>query len=298
MTRAPDILCIGSVLWDVIGRADRPMQLGSDVPGHIRQEPGGVAMNVAVALRRLGLTPALLTALGRDPEATALIEACETLGLNTAFIHQDAALRTDRYMAVEDRGTLIGAIADAHSLEAAGDAILAPLFDGRLGSADAPYPGTIVLDGNLTADLLAEIAGHPAFAAADLRVVPASPGKAERLGPFLAHPRATLYLNLTEASLLAGRDFAGSAQAAAALISSGAAAVCVTDGASAATHAANGELCSAQPQKVTVARITGAGDCFMAAHIVAERNGMTPEAALSQALRAAAHHVSGGTVIP
>jgi pseudouridine kinase len=128
--------------------------------------------------------------------------------------------------------------------------------------------------------------------------VPASPGKAERLAPFLSHPRATLYLNLTEASLLAGRDFAGSAQAAAALISSGAAAICVTDGARAATHTANGELCSAQPQKVTVARITGAGDCFMAAHIVAERNAMPPEAALLQALRAAAHHVSGGTVIP
>lgn len=298
MTRATDILCIGSVLWDVIGRAERAMQLGSDVPGRIRQEPGGVAMNVAVALRQLGLTPALLTALGRDPEGAALIEACEDLGLVTEFIHQDAGLRTDRYMAVEDRGAVVGAIADAHSLEAAGDAILAPLTDGRLGSAQAPYPGTIVLDGNLTTDLLAEIARHPAFAAADLRVVPASPGKAERLTPFLSHHRATLYLNLTEASLLAGREFSGSAEAAAALISGGAAAVCITDGARAATHAANGELCTALPQQVTVARITGAGDCFMAAHIVAERNRMTPEAALCQALRAAAHHVSGGTVIP
>lgn len=70
---------------------------------------------------------------------------------------------------------------DAHSLEAAGDAILAPLSDGRLGDASAPYVGTIALDGNLTDTLLAEIARHSAFAAADLRVAPASPGKAERL---------------------------------------------------------------------------------------------------------------------
>ena len=42
-----------------------------------------------------------------------------------------------------------------------------------------------------------------------------------------------------------------------------------------------------------VNRVTGAGDTFMAAHIVAERRGATRDAALDAAIRAAAVYVSG-----
>lgn len=38
--RPPDILCIGAVLWDLIGRADTPMAQGDDRPGRIRRLPG------------------------------------------------------------------------------------------------------------------------------------------------------------------------------------------------------------------------------------------------------------------
>ena len=51
----PDILCIGSVLWDIIGRSPAAMRLGSDVPGRITRLPGGVAMNIAMTLARFGL---------------------------------------------------------------------------------------------------------------------------------------------------------------------------------------------------------------------------------------------------
>jgi hypothetical protein len=33
MSARPDILCIGSVLWDVIGRCDVPMVAGNDKAG-------------------------------------------------------------------------------------------------------------------------------------------------------------------------------------------------------------------------------------------------------------------------
>ncbi|MDP5349878.1 MAG: kinase, partial [Paracoccaceae bacterium] len=33
MSKDHDILCIGSVLWDVIGRAPSHMRQGADVPG-------------------------------------------------------------------------------------------------------------------------------------------------------------------------------------------------------------------------------------------------------------------------
>ena len=107
------------------------------------------------------------------------------MGMITDHIYRSEDLPTDRYMAIEGANGLIAAIADAHSLEAAGDKILSPLIDGRLGSLLAPFAGLIALDGNLTTQLLAEIAVSPLFAAADLRVAPASPGKAERLLPLL-----------------------------------------------------------------------------------------------------------------
>ena len=55
----PDILCIGSVLWDIIGRSPLAMRLGSDVPGRITRLPGGVALNIAMTLARFNLRPAL-----------------------------------------------------------------------------------------------------------------------------------------------------------------------------------------------------------------------------------------------
>jgi len=48
----PPILCIGSVLWDIIGRAPRAMRQGSDVAGRITQLPGGVALNIAMTFTR------------------------------------------------------------------------------------------------------------------------------------------------------------------------------------------------------------------------------------------------------
>ncbi len=289
----PDILCIGSVLWDVIGRSPTSMRLSSDVPGRITRLPGGVAMNIAITLRRFGLTPALLTTIGRDTEGDDLVAACARIGLITAHIYRSDDLPTDRYMAIEGANGLIAAIADAHSLEAAGNKILRPLADGRLGSSASPYPGPIALDGNLTEALLAEIAASPLFEKADLRVAPASPGKAERLAPLLSHRNATIYVNLEEASLLAKTRFPDALTAAHGLLTRGATRVLVTNGGQATAMGSQTGVITDTPPAVLVTRVTGAGDTFMAAHIVAERRGAAPADALASALRTAADYVSG-----
>ena len=294
MTRTPDILCVGSILWDIIGRSPASMRVGSDVPGRITRLPGGVAMNIAMTLARFGLRPALLSSIGRDAEGDDLVAAATRMGLDTGHLYRSDDLPTDRYMAIEGAGGLIAAIADAHSLEAAGDKILRPLSDGRLGSAAAPYAGLIALDGNLTEALLADIARSALFAAADLRVAPASPGKAERLLPLLSHPRATLYVNLEEASLLAKSRFTDAAQAAQALLDRGAARVLVTNGGQTCAEGSRGQgVITDQPPAVMVTRVTGAGDTFMAAHIVAESRSASRAASLTAALQAAADYVSG-----
>ena len=292
MAANANILCIGSVLWDIIGRAPTPMHLGADVPGRITRLPGGVAMNIAMTLRRFGLTPSLLTAIGRDDEGHELISTCQALGMDTTYVHRPLKLPTDIYMAIEGAGHLTAAIADAHSLEAVGDAILTPLEDGTLGSVNAPYTGMIALDGNLTESLLADIASRDSFRAADIRLAPASPGKAKRLAPLMGHAGVTLYVNREEAGILTGSTPDNAVDAATGLLAIGAHRVLVTDGPNGAAEGMAGNVTHAPAPAVTVKRITGAGDTFMAGHIAAELAGANRQDALPAALQAAADYIS------
>lgn len=295
MNEQPRILCVGAILWDVIGRTERHMRVGSDVPGRILRIPGGVAMNIAMTFTRFSLTPVLLGAIGRDEAGEELMRAANSMGMVTDHLYRSDDLPTDVYMAIEGGNGLIAAIADAHSLEAAGAKILRSMEDGTLGSADAPYSGTVALDGNLTLALLEEISHSPLFSKADLRIAPASPGKAERLLPLMNHPGATFYVNLEEAGLLLKRDFENASDAAMALTDRGAARAMVSDGGRPAGFAANGKVISQAPPEVMVTRVTGAGDTFMAAHIAAELRGEDASSALTTALKAAANYVSGNS---
>ncbi len=295
MTDQPQILCIGSVLWDTVGRAQIDMPPGADVPGHIKRQPGGVAMNIAMSLKKFGMHPVLLSAVGQDVEGRELLALAAEMGLETKFVCQNTARPTDRYMAVEAPGGLIAAIADAHGLEDAGDDILAPLRDGRLADADHPWTGPVVLDGNLTADLLKSIANDPTFTDCDLRVVPASPGKADRLNAFVGNGTAMLYVNLQEANTLCGKSFNHTADAATALKDKGVARVLVTNGAAPATVAGENYQHTLTPPGVHVLRVTGAGDVMMAAHIAADVAGKAPKEALQSALNATASYISSDT---
>lgn len=269
------------------------MRLGADVPGRITRIPGGVALNIAMACARFGLRPALLGAVGRDAPGDALMAEIAARGIATDWTYRSDDLPTDTYMAIEGANGLIAAIADAHSLEAAGEKPLSPLADGRLGSMDAPWSGLVALDGNLTVTLLAQIASSRLFAHADLRVAPASPGKGERLLPLMRRAGTTLYVNLEEAGLLAGQPYTRAPDAAAALVARGAQRVLVTDGGGDCTDAGPTHLITLAPPVVQAVRVTGAGDTFMAAHIAAEARGLNREAALKTALMAAADYVAG-----
>lgn len=289
----PDILCIGSVLWDIIGRTDLGMELGNDKPGRITRLPGGVALNIAMTLVQFGMRPALISVVGEDREGAELLQRCREMGLLVDYMTLNPDLPTDQYMAIEAQGHLTAALADAHSLEAAGADILAPLADGRLGDERAPWDGLIALDGNLTTELLAAIAQSELFMAADLRLAPASPGKAERLRALLAHERATLYVNCEEAGLITGSPVKTAIEGAQALIKAGARRVLVTHGAEMAVDADADTYVSRRPPQVVAKRITGAGDTFMAAHIAAEAAGLDRGDALARALAAAADYVAG-----
>lgn len=289
--RPPDVLCIGAALWDLIARSEAPLARGDDRPGRILRLPGGVALNAARVLARMGLRPALLGAVGADAAGADLVRACTELGIEAGTLTVLPGHPTDRYLAIEDAGGLVAAVADARTLEAAGPAILAPLSDGRLPQ---PWRGPVVLDGNLTEALLARLAADPRLASCDLRAVPASPGKAHRLAPLLGRPGTTFCVNRIEAGLILRAEFATAAGAAAALVAAGAARALVTDGAGGAAEARPGAPPVHRPApRIEILRVTGAGDTFLAAHLAAEARGCPPAAALEAAIAAAAAHVSG-----
>lgn len=294
MTDNARILCIGAMLWDVIGRSELRHDLGGDHAGSIMQRPGGVALNVALALAFHGLKPAILSAVGRDAAGEVLVGEAERLGVDCSWLYRGTGPGTDMYMAIEDRDQLVAAIADARALETAGDGILAALRDGRLGAPNAPWQGTIILDSNPAETVLAQFVSDPALSAADLRLVPASPSKVARMVPLLARPRTTFYLNRAEAESLAGTPSRTATEAAESVVARGARRVIVTDGPRTAAEAMrDAPTLSVTPPQVEVRRLTGAGDWFLAAHYQSEATGLSREEALSRAVGAAADYVSG-----
>ncbi|WP_312529160.1 PfkB family carbohydrate kinase [Paracoccus sp. (in: a-proteobacteria)] len=293
MPNSKTIICIGAMLWDVIGRADMRIKLGDDLPGAISQRPGGVAMNVALALAVQGLEPVILSAVGRDPAGEALVARARQCGVDCDMLHH-AALRTDSYLAIEDQDQLVASIADAHALETAGEAILLPLRDGRIGSAQSPWAGRIILDSNPGPDVVAQFRDDPCLTSAELLVVPASPAKAARLAPLLRRPHTTFYLNRAEAEVLAGCSSNSAIDAAEAVLALGAARVIVTDGPNSLAEAIlDGPTLSLTPPPVTLLRVTGAGDHLLAAHLKALIGGAPRAEALQHALRSTTAYVSG-----
>lgn len=288
----PEVLCAGSALWDHIARTEVPVARGADLPGRIRRQPGGVALNIALALARRGLRPAMLSAIGLDEDGEALVAALRAGGVDERWLHR-GSFPTDQYLAIECPDGLVAGIADAHSLEATGASVLAPLLDGRLASAARPWPGPLVVDGNLAASQFGELATRAEFARADLRIIPASPSKAPRLRPLLEQPRVTLYANLAEAQVLCARRFDDAREAAMALLALGVRHALVSDGPRAAADANEESVIVRAPPEVQVRRVTGAGDTLLAAHVAAQLRGAGRIEAFEHALQAAARHVAG-----
>lgn len=77
------MICIGSVLWDVIGRTERETPPSADRPGRISRHPGGVAFNIAAAR---GGAVKLLGHVGRDGAGEELIGLANAHGVDASLM--------------------------------------------------------------------------------------------------------------------------------------------------------------------------------------------------------------------
>lgn len=68
------VVCYGEILWDVL--PDKTL-------------PGGAPMNVAYHLNKLGVSPAMITRIGRDNYGQKLVKLLADSGIDTRFIQTD-----------------------------------------------------------------------------------------------------------------------------------------------------------------------------------------------------------------
>jgi len=295
MTQTDPVICIGSALWDTIARTERAMEQGHDVPGEIRQRPGGVALNVSFALAQQNVACILLTAIGRDAPGDLLTKTATDKGVNCSYITRvDDA--TDTYLAIEQAdGTVFGAVADCATLEKTGADVLVPLINGDIASAEKPFQGTVVIDGNLPEDVLEAVLNIKGLSQAKMVFVPASPGKAERMRSVLSSRGGTIFVNIEEAGILCNTSFTSSKDAAAAINALGAGAI-VTDGAKEAAMLKDGVNMTVLPPPADPKSITGAGDAFLAGFLAYELRGEHLAMCLSNAADVASAHVGGANL--
>ena len=290
MDKKPKILCIGSILWDIIGYSITPLARGDDKEGIISRQPGGVAMNLAVRLSRYGITPAIISALGDDTAGLELIEICKKHSIIWDDILVCPKRRTDFYMAIEDPDGVALAIADTRLLTENKRKVLNPLISGRYKNWNSP----IILDSNLSSEVLEELRYNSAFKNSDFRLAPGSPSKVDRLIMFLTHSGSNIYLNLKEANYILRKTFQSSVDAALEILSYGLNSVLVTNGEGTACFAQGNELIKLKPPTVKVSKLTGAGDVLMATHITKLLERSSNYDAMSFALEETSKFISEG----
>ncbi|TVQ57634.1 MAG: kinase [Rhodobacteraceae bacterium] len=273
------VACFGAACWDVIARP-RAGGRGADVPGSVETRPGGVALNVALALAAAGLRVSLIGAVGDDDEGRLLAARLRAAGVGVDGLMTYEGAATGRYVAMERvDGDLLAAVHDASALDA-----MAP---EHLPLAGLPPATAWFVDANLPAPVLKALAAAPDRP--PLMADAVSVAKAAKLRPHLGQI-ATLYCNRSEAEAICATGLNAARAAAEALVRRGAARAVVTDGPQAAADAGPHAAVTLRPAAGALRSATGAGDALIAAHLAAHLGGARPEEALAAGLAAAGAH--------
>ena len=266
------IICAGLVGWDYIGRANREMSIGNDLPGLIIDKVGGVAGNIALALVdnlkfNSNLEIILLSGTGIDSKSDRLIADLTSRKIKCDYIERQQGT-SDSYICIEAKGKLFAALASSLQLEMAGINIFKALENGGISSAHNPFDGYIIIDSNLSAKTINYIIENKIFDKSDIIIACASPFKSKKLKKLIISRKCTIYATVQEASAIANKTFHCSSEAARFLFKLGAKKAIVTDGEKEITSHSIEEISSLIPKKTKKISITGAGDSFLAAHLL------------------------------
>ena len=272
-----EVICFGGAHIDCSAYSVGPVVAGASNPVRRRPSVGGVARNVAVRLSAAGVRTALVSRVGADSEARAVLDDLSRHGVDCRGVQYDDELPTAYYTALIDpSGELSVGWADMDVYEA--------LTPATLDACMTDYANARgwFIDSNLPAATLQWIAAHcppTTWLAADT----ISPAKAVRLKELL--PRLdTLFCNrLAAATLLdVGVDDRPTTELASALSACGVGTAIVTDGPRGLALASAGQVRQLPPpvERVT-GDVTGAGDSLVAGTLA----GLACDEAIDQAIQ-------------
>ncbi|HCE65009.1 MAG TPA: carbohydrate kinase, partial [Deinococcus radiodurans] len=201
------VVVVGGANMDLKARVRGEAVPGTSNPGVTSQSPGGVARNVAENLARLGVSAALVSAVGPDSLGDVLLRETEAAGVDVSGVLRVSGAATGSYTAVLGAGgELLLAVAAMDVMEHLTPAALRGLRASLRGAA------WVVADGNLPADTLPTLLALAAETGVRVVYEPVSVPKAARLRPALAagHVPYAVTPNLAELAALVGREVADS----------------------------------------------------------------------------------------
>lgn len=274
------IAVFGGVTVDRLAMAKGPPVGGASNPGRTRTAPGGVGLNVASTLARLGHPVRLVARLGDDGDGAAALAAAAALGIDTSGMARTASAATATYTATFDNeGGLIIGIADMDIYDTMAPADIA----AAAGAARADE--LWVVDANLPAEVLDFLVVEATAAGKPVAALTVSPVKAMRLKPLLDR-LAILFTNRREAAALLHLPPEGHRQSpselAAELSRLPGPAVVLSNSADPLIVAVAGEVRQFAPLRADVVSVNGAGDALAAGTLHGLALGRSlPEAVIS-----------------
>lgn len=251
MNRA-DVVVFGGCNIDISGKSAREIAMYDSNLGEVTMTPGGVGRNIASNVASMGISTALVTALGDDHQKEIVFaEKPEKLSFEEAFVFSGEA--TGSYLAVLDsKGELYTAINDMRVL----DRLTKEKVARRRELAEGAH--LVVVDANLREDALAEIFSWNVWILAD----GVSAIKVLKFRPFLDRIDV-LKCNVLEARALSGlEDEADLFDCGEALYKKGARRVLITAGSDGAYLFSEKETVHFKTAPMTIRGATGAGDAF------------------------------------
>jgi ribokinase len=254
MSGPPQLLVIGSLNTDLLVRVGSLPGPGETITGGaFEMAGGGKGANQAVAAARAGAAVALVGAVGNDEFGARLLEELAAEGVSLAGVARLPGVATGlAAIVVDEEGENQIAVASG-----ANHMLRAGHVERAFGELDLSQARCALLSLEVDDEVVTE--GARRAAARGMAVV-VNPAPARPLPAELMAARPILTPNEGEAAELSGRD--DPADAAVALVASGAAAALVTAGASGVFVADGGAVERLEPPAVSVLDTTGAGDTF------------------------------------
>ncbi|HEV3268247.1 MAG TPA: carbohydrate kinase family protein [Acidimicrobiales bacterium] len=287
MTRR--VVVLGDVMLDVIVQLHADVAPSSDTPSAIRVTRGGSGANLAIALRHADHDVIYVGAAGRDAAADVFVDALSEQHVTPRLESFDGAT-----------GTVVSIVARDGQRSMLTDRGVNPRLSAAFVATQLDHPfdhlhvsGYLLLDDatrDVSVDALALARQRGSSTSVDVCSV--APLRDVTPAVFLhgAEDATMLFANEEEALTLTSRvDVEGALDLLASMFDE----VVVTVGARGVVSARGTERFRAGASDAPVVDTTGAGDAATGAYLGARLNGVEPQAALADAMEAAARVVSG-----